>query len=174
MIFVLAIAVAVSRLFVCFPQVRVFNCTMSSLVELAPVLRMASHSPSAQFKLNLSLLLLQSSSSVTMAMSQDSSFKLKVVGDDGRRHTAVDTHKDASKENMFNALSKLDKDGDGAFRVEDLMRVMEDQQKMLKTVRSQRYALVAFTVVIILLFGVNLASSVLSLSLMKDMSVQFC
>ena len=87
-----------------------------------------------------------------MAMSQDSSFKLKVVGDDGRRHTVVDTHKDASKENMFNALSKLDKDGDGAFRVEDLMRVMEDQQQMSQTVRSQRYALVALTVVIILLF----------------------
>ena len=173
MIFVLAIAVAVSRLFVCFPQVRVFNCTMSSLVELAPVLWMASHSPSAQFKLNLSLLLLQSSSSVTMAMSQDS-FKLKVVGGDGHRHTLVDTHKDVSKENMFNALSKLDRDGDGAFRMEDLLGVMEDQQQMSKTVRSQRYALVAFTVVIILLFGVNLASSVLSLSLMKDMSVQFC
>ena len=58
--------------------------------------------------------------------------------------------------------------------MEDLLGVMEDQQKMSKTVRSQRYALVAFTVVIILLFGVNLASSVLSLSLMKDMSVQFC
>ena len=144
---------------------------MSSLVELAPVLRMASHSPSAQFKLNLSLLLLQSSSSVTMAMSQDS-FKLKVVGGDGHWHTLVDTHKDVSKENMFNALSKLDRDGDGAFRMEDLLGVMEDQQKMSKTVRSQRYALVAFTVVIVLLFGVNLASSVLSLSLMKDMSVQ--
>ncbi len=53
-------------------------------------------------------------STITMAMSQDS-FKLKVVGDDGRWHTVVDTHKDASKENVFNALSKLDKDGDGAF-----------------------------------------------------------
>ena len=140
MIFALAITVVVSRLFVCFPQVRVFNCTMSSLVELAPVLWMASHSPSAQFELNLSLLLLQSSSSVTMAMSQDS-FKLKVVGGDGRRHTLVDTHKDVSKENMFNALSKLDRDGDGAFRMEDLLGVMEDQQQMSKTVRSQRYAL---------------------------------
>ncbi len=39
------------------------------------------------FELNLSLLLLQSSSSVTMPMSQDS-----VVGDDGRRHTVVDSH----------------------------------------------------------------------------------
>ncbi len=75
-----------------------------------------------------------------MAMSQDS-FKLKVVGGDGRRHTLVDTHKDVSKENMFNALSKLDRDGDGAFRMEDLSGVMEDQQQMLKTVRSQRYAL---------------------------------
>ncbi len=98
---------------------------------------------------------LSSSASATMAMSQDSSFKLKVVGDDGHRHTVVDTHKDPSKGNMFNALSKLDKDGDGAFRVEDLMRVMEDQQQMSQTVRSQRYALVALTVVIILLFGVN-------------------
>ena len=115
---------------------------------------------------------LSSSAIATMAMSQDSSFKLKVVGDDGHRHTVVDTHKDPSKGNMFNALSKLDKDGDGAFRVEDLMRVMEDQQQMSQTVRSQRYALVALTVVIILLFGVNLASSVFAFSLMKDMSVQ--
>ena len=44
---------------------------------------------------------LSSSASATMAMSQDSSFKFKVVGDDGRRHTVVDTRKDASKENMF-------------------------------------------------------------------------
>ena len=39
---------------------------------------------------------------------------------------------------MFNALSKLDTDGDGAFKMEDLLRVMEDQQQMSQTVRLQR------------------------------------
>ena len=42
----------------------------------------------------------------------------------------VNKHKDASNESMFNVLSKLDTDGDGAFRMEDLLRVMEDQQQM--------------------------------------------
>ena len=45
--------------------------------------------------------------------------------------------------------------GDGAFKMEDLLRVMEDQQQMSQIVRLQRYALVALTVEIILLFGVN-------------------
>ena len=45
---------------------------------------------------------MQSSSSVTMSMSQDS-----VVGDDGRRHTVVDSHTDASNENMPNALTTV-------------------------------------------------------------------
>ena len=48
---------------------------------------------------------------------------------------------------MFNALAKLDKDGDGSFRVEDLMRVIEDRQQMSQTVRLQRSALVALIVV---------------------------
>ena len=52
------------------------------------------------------------------------------------------------------------------------MRGMNDQQRLSKSVRSERSALVAFGVVIVLLFKVNLASWVLSLSLAKDMSIQ--
>ncbi len=50
--------------------------------------------------------------------------------------SVVDAHKDASKENMFNALAKLDKDGDGSSRMEDLMRVMEDQRQMSQTTQT--------------------------------------
>ena len=52
------------------------------------------------------------------------------------------------------------------------MRGMNDQQRLSKSVRSERSALIAFGVVIVLLFKVNLASWVLSLSLAKDMSIQ--
>ena len=56
--------------------------------------------------------------------------------------------------------------------MEHIMGVIDDQQRMSKSVRPQRYALVAFSVGIVLLFEVNLASWVLILSLMKDMRVR--
>ncbi len=46
---------------------------------------------------------------------------------------------------MFNALAKLDKDGDGSFRMEDLMRVMEDQQQMSQIVQGMKCWLVLQT-----------------------------
>ena len=104
-----------------------------------------------------------------MAMSQDS-FKLKVVGGDGHRHTLVDTHKDVSKENMFNALSKLDRDGDGAFRMEDLLGVLEDQPKRLKTWRSQRSGVVVYAGMTLLLFAQDVSSSVLNQAFLKKRS----
>ena len=35
--------------------------------------------------------------------------------------------------------SKLDKDGDGSFRMEDLMGVIEDQQNMSKTIIAVQF-----------------------------------
>jgi len=44
------------------------------------------------------------------------------------------------KENMFNALSKLDQDGVGSFKIQDVMRVMEEEdQQMPQARRLQRY-----------------------------------
>ena len=51
-------------------------------------------------------------------------------------------------------------DREDAFRMKDVLRVMDGQAKMSKTARSQRYARVALMVVIMLVFAANLASSV--------------
>jgi len=96
--------------------------------------------------------------------------KVRIEGAGGNRITLADAS-NVQQKYLLSKLQTLDHDADGCICLDDLLRVVESEAKLRSTAQKYQRFIVGLGIAVMVMFGVTLGSSILSVNLMKEFVV---
>jgi len=96
--------------------------------------------------------------------------KVRIEGPDGNRITLADAS-NVQQKFLLSKLQTLDHDADGCICLDDLLRVVESEAKLRSTAQTYQRFIAGLVIAVVVMFGVTLGSSILSVNLMAEFVV---
>jgi len=96
---------------------------------------------------------------------------VRIEGANGNRITLADVS-NVKQKYLLTKLQTLDHDADGCICLDDLLMVMDSAARLRSTTQWYRLFILVYGIAVVLMFGVSLGSSILSVSLMEEFAVK--